>query len=77
MSLTRKNKHFKHTEETKNKIGLKNSNKPSPMKGKQLSEEHKLKISIANKGYDVGRKLSEETRQKMRNSHALKSGLKI
>ena len=38
-----------HTEETKRKIGLANKGKPSWIKGRNMSEEAKIKISIANK----------------------------
>jgi hypothetical protein len=56
---------YKHSEETKRKIGM-------AIKGRKLSEEHKKKISIArmgNIGYWVGKKLSIETKIKMSISH--------
>ena len=54
-----KNKH--HSEETKRKIGMANTNRPSWKKGKHISEEIKRKISEANKG----RITSVETRLKL------------
>ncbi len=52
----------KQTKETKNKIGLGN-------KGKKISEEHKEKLRQRMKGNTiwVGRKHSEETKEKKRN----------
>jgi hypothetical protein len=44
------------------KISLANKGKPSPMKGRTQSEEHKRKISEALKGHTC----SEESRAKMR-----------
>lgn len=41
------------------------ANKPPNMKGKKLSEKHREKISISNKGKLKGRKLSEETKLKI------------
>jgi hypothetical protein len=50
-------KGFKHTEETKQKIGLAN-------RGKKRSEEHKKKISLAQKGkvYRKGAHLTDKTK---------------
>jgi group I intron endonuclease len=54
--------------ESRIKMSNTNKGKPSPNKGKKMSEEQKLKISIANKGKPApmkGRKMSEESRKKM------------
>jgi len=71
------NKH--HSEEAKRKIseshkGEKNPNygKPSPLRGKKLSIEHKNKLSESLKGkpgFWKGKKLSKETRKKLSESH--------
>ena len=56
---------IKHSEETKRKIGEKNS---KALKGKKHSEEHKKKIGEAHKGKpspNKGKKASEETKRKM------------
>ena len=56
---------IKHSEETKRKIGEKNS---KTLKGKKHSEEHKKKIGEAHKGKpspNKGKKASEETKRKM------------
>lgn len=57
----------KHTEAEKQKSrenSLRNGNRPPNQLGKPKSEEHKMKISIANKGKVV----SEETRRKLSES---------
>ncbi|HWY35540.1 MAG TPA: GIY-YIG nuclease family protein [Nitrosopumilaceae archaeon] len=66
---------YKHTEDTKkrmslSKIGIK-LNRPSANKGKKMSEEQKLKISISNKGNKscVGRKLSKDHIEKIMKSN--------
>lgn len=51
--------------ETKRKMSEAKKGKPSPSKGKKLSEEHKTKISKAIKG----KKRSEETKTKMSKAH--------
>lgn len=51
----------KHSEETKKKMSESKKGKPSPRKGKHLSEEHKKNISESSKG----KKMSEEARKKM------------
>lgn len=66
---------YKHTDETKKKMSLRNRGKKIPehvkimvstrFKGIPFSEEHKLKISIALKGKEK----SEETKLKMRLNH--------
>lgn len=73
-----------HSEETKRKIGKANSTalkgKPSPLKGKpngrKLTESHKKAISNASKGntYNVGRKHSEETKNKHKGRPAWNKG---
>ena len=50
-----------HTEEAKRKVSEARKGLPSPRKGVILSEETKLKISIANKG----KKMSDEFRRKI------------
>lgn len=69
-------KGHKVSEETKQKISEKAKQLyvdgyVNPMQDKHLSEEHKQKISNANKGntYCLGRTLSKETKQKISNSH--------
>ena len=52
-------KGFKHSEETKRKIGLANS---IALEGHKLSEDTKKKIAKGNKG----KKVSEESKRKMR-----------
>jgi hypothetical protein len=66
----------KHTKETRLKISKAQKGKlnhaygkPSPNRGKPLSEETKAKLRIANTGkpgYWKGKKLPEETKEKMR-----------
>jgi len=65
ISLARKGKPgCKHTEEFKRLLGERR-------RGSKMSEEAKNKISLANKGnkYCLGRIVSEESRQKSRQSH--------
>lgn len=62
-----------HSEETKRKISEAKKGK----KVKPLSEEHKRKISEAMKGKGLGRKLSEETKQKLRKPKKKKSYEKV
>lgn len=80
MSLSQKGKKRKpHTEETKRKIGLGNKNKivsnearekqSKAHKGKKLSAESRLKVSLNHSKYNLGRKFSEETRKKLSESH--------
>jgi hypothetical protein len=57
----KKRKGWKHTEETKAKIGRASKGKTSWIKGKKLTEEHKQKISNTLLGHEV----SEVTRQKI------------
>ena len=59
---------WNHSEETKLKISKANKGKVSHRKGKPLSEEHKRKIGEANKTSHLGKKVSEETRQKIKES---------
>ena len=54
----------KHSEETRKKMSDAKIGKPSPRKGKHLSEEHKKNISESSKG----KKMSEEARKKMAES---------
>jgi len=58
-----------HSEETKRKMSEAKRGK----KAKPHSEEHKRKISEAMKGKGLGRKLSEETKQKLRKPKNKKS----
>ena len=51
-----------YSDETKKKMNL---NRGKGMLGKKLSEEHKLKISLAN----IGRKHSEESKKKISDFH--------
>jgi len=53
-----------HTDETKDKISEKAKGRPSPRKGKKLSEETKLKLSMSAKERPC-RKHTDETKQKM------------
>ena len=62
----------KHSEESKKKMRLKALGRPAPNKGKPMSEEQKIKQSIAMKGKfsrennpNFGRKHSEESKKKM------------
>ena len=59
---------WNHSEETKLKISKANKGRASHRKGKTLSEEHKKKIGEANKVSQLGKKASEEARQKMKES---------
>jgi len=69
---------LKHTEEAKLKMSIPNKGKiiseeqrrrvSEVHKGKKLSEEHKRKLSEVRKGMGLGVKLSEERKQKMRES---------
>jgi hypothetical protein len=68
----------KHTEETKQKIRAAIAKRKqldiyvNPMQGKKRTEESKLKLSEkfkGRRGYFIGRKHTEETKQKMRMSH--------
>jgi len=52
--------------------GFTTAGKPSKLKGRKLSEEHKLKISNGLKGHEV----TEETRNKMSRSQKTKSSVK-
>ncbi len=54
-------KGFKHSEETKKKIGLAQIGRKSPMEGKRHTEEAKKKISMRIKG----KKHTEETKRKI------------
>ena len=46
-------KYYSHSEETKKKISTVNKGKPSPLKGRKLSEEHRKNISEALKGVNT------------------------
>ena len=65
-------KGYKHSEETKKKIGQGNKGRKGYWSGKKRSEEFKKRISETNKrmGYKPpspkGRKMSEATKQKLR-----------
>jgi hypothetical protein len=59
---------WNHSEETKLKISKANKGRVSHRKGNPLSEEHKRKIGEANKVSQLGKKASEKTRQKIRES---------
>lgn len=71
-----------HTEEAKKKISenhwdCSGENNPKYWKGKQFSEEHKNKISKANRGENnpmYGKEHTEETKKKMSKNHADFSG---
>ena len=56
---------YTHTEKTRKILSERNKGKPSPNKGKKLSEETKNKLSISH----TGKKLSDETKRKMSISH--------
>jgi len=73
---------YKHSEETKLKIGLANKGKPSKLRGRHLSLEtkNKLRLSHLGKGHsektkkllseiNKGKKLSKKTRKKMSECH--------
>ena len=53
---------FKHSEETKKRMSASHIGLNTWIKGRKLTEEHKLAIKIGN----LGKKISEETRAKMR-----------
>lgn len=59
---------FKHTDKIKNHLSKKMKGKPSHRKGKTISEEHKKKIGLANKG----KKRSDKTIKKMSESAKLR-----
>ena len=50
-----------HTDEARVKIGVTSKGRPSPNKGKHLTEEQKAKLRIAN----LGKHLTEETKAKI------------
>lgn len=58
-----------HTEETRKKISEANTGSNNPHFGKNLSKEHKNKISIANKG----RKFSQESKKNMSDANTSKT----
>jgi len=73
---------YKHSEETKKKIGMSNS---LVLKGRKLSEEHRKNMSIGMKGGNsssfkkgsnlwIGKKHSEESKKKMSESKKGKIG---
>lgn len=65
-------KKYRHSEETKIKIGKSNIGKSGPNKGTKLSEEHKNKIGIANKGKkrpDTSLRITELNRQNKGNKN--------
>ncbi len=69
------NKNKTYTKERKDKISKSLKGRPSPMRGRTLSEEHKKRIGLAEKGEKncwYGKKrppFSVETRIKMSSSH--------
>lgn len=67
--LSESHKGQKLSDEHKEKLRLSNIGRPSPMKGKKLSEETCMKISESNKG----RICSEETRKKISDAQKGKS----
>lgn len=52
--------------EIKRKLSIAQHNRPSPLKGRKLTEDHKKKISINNKKSMLNKHHTEETKQKMR-----------
>ena len=60
----------RHSDETKAKISAMNKGKPAPNKDIPHSIETRAKMSVANKArsykYMIGKKLSEETKEKIR-----------
>jgi hypothetical protein len=54
-------------DEVNKKISLASRNNKANL-GRKFSDEHKRKIGESNRGKTLGRKLSRETRLKMRNS---------
>lgn len=52
--------------EIKRKLSIAQHNRPSPLKGRKLTEEHKKKISINNKKSMLNKHHTEETKQKIR-----------
>lgn len=63
---------WKHSEETKKKIGDANRGNSNPYKGVPLSDEHKKKISEANKGkwgWNKGLHWDEEVKRKISESN--------
>lgn len=56
---------YAHKDSTKNKISQALKGRPSPHKGKHMSEETKEKLRQAH----TGKKLSEETIEKLRQAH--------
>ena len=64
---------FKFSKESKYKMSIAKKNKPSSRKNYIMSEETKRKIGNANKISQLGRKHSEETKEKMRKPHGAMS----
>lgn len=60
---------FKFSNESKLKMSIAKKNKPSTRKNYIMSEETKKKISNSNKISQIGRKHSNETRNKMKKPH--------
>jgi len=74
MSLAKKGRKFTEAHriaisESQRKRYLEKGNPNLGKKNKPASDERKKKISIANKGRYIGRKLSEETKQKISDAH--------
>ena len=67
----------RHSEETKAKMrlatGRTNKGKPSPKKGKKLSDGTRLKMSLAHKGQKPAYELTDEIRAKMSESAKLRT----
>ena len=56
--------------EVKKNMSIAQHNRPSPLKGRKLSDEHKLKLSKAHQG--KGHKLSFETKEKLKHNKKCK-----
>jgi len=66
----------KHTVETRAKLSASCMGRPSPMKGRKLSEETKQKLRLANFGKKISKDVIEKIAQKNRGRPAWNRGLK-